>query len=890
MSCPYPLPNFNNPYDPLSPAYAAEPNLISFAFLKANNAGQCQDFLAILSGTNGTIIMPTGVDSNALIATFAISPGATAYIGEVMQVSNSTSADYSGSVGFKVVSRAGRPKIYTISILRVPYTSNAAITSFALSIGGTLKAASLSGTSIGITVPFGTDTRALVASFTLYKESSIVRVHEVVQVSGQSPNDFASPVEYVVTAEDGSTQSYLVTLSVQEASSLIFSEYYEGASGNNKYIELTNTSAAAVDLSEYSIRMYQNGSSATSPNLNPQTARTLGGILRPGKSVVYVADGYVASILDTVDALSSTVGNAEGWKMPIPYTYTQTSINFTVNDCLELMKGDTAMDFIGELGTLDNGGANIKMIRKPGATGRQDRTWDITVWKTIPVLTASTYASEDDTAGSHDSVASGSRLTDCMLGGYRATITGVSIYVCVPQGTDVSNLAFYFIGSGESLKMDGNELTNGVSLIDLSGSATSEALSPDAGTRYTSYLVASTSNPASSTTYALDLVVSSSQVYTATNYDFSGGIAAVFDQNRAEAGITYNLDGSGGFGGYTGLVNSAVAYEAGVSNIQVQGFNDTDRAISLGDQVKFEGETCSPWHTVTSTTRSGGVTAEIFFTPPIAAGWIAYNMAVTVGAYCATTTADADSGASSISIGNIDDSAHPIAVGDWFQIAGETGSPWHRVEDSAQSGGKTTQLSFIPALKNSIAAAKDLGFCFNPGQVRTLSGVVTAIVSPGQIYIQDREAAICLYKAESFSSVRLGDKITISGCIAGKVYNGRTEITEFAPILGEASDYDLTRLSSGNAIFYSETTGWDSIADLMTRRYCGYIGASAGSSSPFAGTFTSSDSSSHSFRANGYMTATYFTANTSYKHFYGIIDIDAGTSYMLLISPDQRRD
>ena len=66
--------------------------------------------------------------------------------------------------------------------------------------------------TIGVTVPFGTDPSALVATFTTTGAS--VAVGGAVQTSGVTANDFGSPVTYTVTAADGTTQDYVVTVDV----------------------------------------------------------------------------------------------------------------------------------------------------------------------------------------------------------------------------------------------------------------------------------------------------------------------------------------------------------------------------------------------------------------------------------------------------------------------------------------------------------------------------------------------------------------------------------------------------------------------------------------------------------------------------------------------------
>ena len=69
--------------------------------------------------------------------------------------------------------------------------------------------------TIGVTVPYGTNVSALVASFTTSGAS--VKVGSTTQVSGTTPNNFTSPVTYTVTAADASTQAYTVAVTVAAA-------------------------------------------------------------------------------------------------------------------------------------------------------------------------------------------------------------------------------------------------------------------------------------------------------------------------------------------------------------------------------------------------------------------------------------------------------------------------------------------------------------------------------------------------------------------------------------------------------------------------------------------------------------------------------------------------
>ena len=77
--------------------------------------------------------------------------------------------------------------------------------------------ATIAGTSITATVPFGTDVSALIATFSTTGMS--VRSGATTQASGITPNDFTSPVQYVVTAADATMQTYTVTVTVAPNSS-----------------------------------------------------------------------------------------------------------------------------------------------------------------------------------------------------------------------------------------------------------------------------------------------------------------------------------------------------------------------------------------------------------------------------------------------------------------------------------------------------------------------------------------------------------------------------------------------------------------------------------------------------------------------------------------------
>ncbi len=90
--------------------------------------------------------------------------------------------------------------------------------------------------------------------------------------------------------------SVFSTAAFSQGSDLFFSEYLEGSS-NNKAIEVFNPTAATVDLSNYKIYRYNNGSVLASDSL------TMQGLLAPGGVYVAGNPSAVAAILAESDTL-----------------------------------------------------------------------------------------------------------------------------------------------------------------------------------------------------------------------------------------------------------------------------------------------------------------------------------------------------------------------------------------------------------------------------------------------------------------------------------------------------------------------------------------------------------------------------------------------------------
>jgi uncharacterized protein len=116
----------------------------------------------------------------------------------------------------------------------------------------------------------------------------------------------------------------LVSMSINVSADLFFSEYVEG-SGNSKALEIYNNTGASVDLSNYQVSIYFNGSLTAASNI------TLSGTLANGDVYVIAAGGADAAILAVADQIFS-------------------SSFFNGDDAIELLKNGAVVDSIGQVG------------------------------------------------------------------------------------------------------------------------------------------------------------------------------------------------------------------------------------------------------------------------------------------------------------------------------------------------------------------------------------------------------------------------------------------------------------------------------------------------------------------------------------------------------------
>jgi hypothetical protein len=134
-------------------------------------------------------------------------------VGDQFQNSRFTPNNFTAPVIYTVTAENGAAADYTVTV-NIELSSAKLITGF--SLGAAIGTINEGLKTIAVTMQYGTDVTALVATFTT--TGANVKVSAAAQTSGTTPNDFTAPVTYTVTAADSTTVDYVVTVNVAGSS------------------------------------------------------------------------------------------------------------------------------------------------------------------------------------------------------------------------------------------------------------------------------------------------------------------------------------------------------------------------------------------------------------------------------------------------------------------------------------------------------------------------------------------------------------------------------------------------------------------------------------------------------------------------------------------------
>ena len=197
------------------------PEFLSYSF-----AGLDPEVIGLINKMEKTVSLtvPFGTDVTTLVATFELTEGASAKVSDTDQVSGTTPNDFSSSVTYTLSSADGTLTddwMVTVDV-EEPTTGNDIISfRFAAlnpAVNGIVNAGDKTVTA---EVPNGTDLTSLVPTIVLSENATSAPASGVA-------TDFTSPVTYTVTAQDGGTQDWVVTVTEAAAGkTVLFAEDFE---------------------------------------------------------------------------------------------------------------------------------------------------------------------------------------------------------------------------------------------------------------------------------------------------------------------------------------------------------------------------------------------------------------------------------------------------------------------------------------------------------------------------------------------------------------------------------------------------------------------------------------------------------------------------------------
>jgi hypothetical protein len=173
-----------------------------------------------------------------------------------------------------------------------------AITGFSFTLGSTVYPGTITGTDIAVSLPYGTDRTNLIPDITVSGKAAVS------PLSGAA-RDFTSPVTYTVTAEDGTTAEYTVTVVFFTCTGVTISP--PETTGT---IETVGTTAASFVKAGTSVTL---SASVQGENKPPQTVtwtitstgHTPGTAINPNTGVLTIAAAEPHGTAITVTAVSA---------------------------------------------------------------------------------------------------------------------------------------------------------------------------------------------------------------------------------------------------------------------------------------------------------------------------------------------------------------------------------------------------------------------------------------------------------------------------------------------------------------------------------------------------------------------------------------------------------
>jgi hypothetical protein len=335
-----------------------------------------------------------------------------------------------------------------------PVTSAKAITAYALA--GNAATIDEAAKTIAVTVPNGTNVTAQIATFT--STGAGVAVGAVAQVSGTTPNDFSAPVAYVVTASDGSSATYAVTVTVASVSAKASTAFsFAGIPGSAGAIdEAAKTIAVTVpngtDVTGLVATFTTTGGSVKVGAVTQVSGTTPNDFTSPVTYTVTAADNTTADYTVTVTVSSVTAKAVSGYSFA-GYPAAAGTINEAAKTIGVTLPTGTDVTALVAKFTTTGSSVKVGAVTQVSGTTPNDFTAPVAYLVTAADGSTATYIATVAAAAN-----SAKAITAYSFPGYAGSAgtineAGKTIAVTVPTGTDVSALVATFTTTGANVKV-----------------------------------------------------------------------------------------------------------------------------------------------------------------------------------------------------------------------------------------------------------------------------------------------------------------------------------------------------------------------------------------------------------------------------------------------------
>ncbi len=455
------------------------------------------------------VTMPFGTNPNGLIATFSSTGQGAPTVGGTNQVSGTTANNFTNPVSYLVTANDGSQATYVVTVT-VASNSSKGIAPYSLNgIPGIINE-SLTPKTIAVTMPFGTNPNGLIATFTTTGQG-VPTVGGTNQLSGTTTNNFTNPVSYLVTANDGTQSTYVVTVSVAANSAKAIAPYtLNGVPGIINESLTPKTIALTMPFGTN-----PNGLIATFTS-NGQGVPTVGGtnqlsgatpnnFTNPLSYLVTAADGTTATYIVTVTVAANSA------KAIAPYTLNGVPgiINESLSPktiALTMPAGTNPNGLIATFTTTGQGAPRVAGTNQLSGTTPNDFTNPVSYVVTANDLTQSTYVVTVTVAAN-----SAKAIAPYSLNGVPGTIneslSPKTIAVTMPFGTNPNGLIATFT-------------TTGLGVPTVAGTNQLSGTTPNNFTNPVSYLVTATDG--TTATYVVTVTVAANSAKAIAPYSLNG--------------------------------------------------------------------------------------------------------------------------------------------------------------------------------------------------------------------------------------------------------------------------------------------------------------------------------------------------------------------------------